>query len=71
MERNNDLKKLMKDNNVKQWEVAEEIGICADWLSKRLRYNLEDSFRDKILNAIHLISRRKNGKETGNLNVIR
>lgn len=52
----------MRQRNVKQWEVAEALGISEYTLCKKLRHELPDDLRDKVLEVIETIAgnRREN-----------
>lgn len=53
----NELQKMMKDKGVKQWQVADELKMSEQSLSRLFRYELKKSDVDKIINAIEVISR--------------
>lgn len=52
-----ELQKLMKDKGVKQWQVADELKISEQSLSRLFRYKLKETDVDKIINAIEVISK--------------
>ena len=54
MERaNKDIRKLIDDNDLKHWKVAEQAGIADTTLSVWLRKPLKDERRTKVLTAIN------------------
>lgn len=53
----NELQKMMKDKGVKQWQVADELKMSEQSLSRLFRYELKKSDVDKIINAIEVISK--------------
>lgn len=57
---NNDVRKLMRTLDLKQWQVAEAIGISPYTLSVWLRYELSPERRKRIQDAISTLS--KGGK---------
>lgn len=52
---NIDLQKLMKSENVKQWQVADALGVSGNTLIRKLRYPLDQSEKKKITDAIQKI----------------
>lgn len=57
--RNEDIRKMIDDANVKYWEVAEIIGIAEGTFSVWLRHELSEDRRTKIINAINKTSTRE------------
>lgn len=46
---NVELRKLMKEVNVSQWELADAMGKSQSWLSKKLRYKLDPKTESDIV----------------------
>lgn len=49
---NKDIKRTIYMNGLRQWEVADALGINEATLSRKLRHELSEEDRDKILKAI-------------------
>lgn len=50
---NQDVKDLMRQKNIRQWEVAEKLGISEFTFSRYIsRKPLDKEFKEKIINAI-------------------
>lgn len=52
---NADLKEKMKNRGVRQWQIAEYIGISESVLSRYMRHELSSDLRDRVLNAIETL----------------
>jgi len=59
MRANQNIRKAAKKADVRLWEVAEEIGIADGMLSRKLRHELPDTEREKLLRIIEEIAQRK------------
>ena len=53
----NDLKKIMKNKGVRQWQVADKLKISEQALSRLFRYELKQADVDKIVGAIDDIAK--------------
>lgn len=49
------IKQILKENRVRQWQIAEEIGINENILSIKLRHEPEGEFREQILEAMQSV----------------
>lgn len=49
------IKQILKENHVRQWQIAEEIGINENILSIKLRHEPEGEFREQILEAMQSV----------------
>lgn len=52
MKKNVELRNIIKKNNLKNWQIADELKIQESMLSKILRYEISDTNKDKIMEAI-------------------
>ena len=52
IKRNKDIKRMIKEAGVYQWQIAEAIGIDETTLCRWLRFQLTDEKRELIINAI-------------------
>ena len=59
---NEDIRKKLKLNNIKYWQVANEYGITDGNFSRKLRKELSEAEKSKIFSIIEKII--KNRKET-------
>lgn len=59
MQANMEIRTMAKDSGVKLWEVAEAIGITDGMLSRKLRRELPQVERRKILSIVADIAKRK------------
>lgn len=50
--RNSDIKNMIKSSGVKMWKIAEAYGVTDSTFSRKLRYQLTDEERTKIINII-------------------
>ena len=55
--RNKDIRELIKENNVKYWQIAEKLGISDITFSRRLRKELDPGEKAEIVNAINEIKK--------------
>lgn len=53
------VKQLIKQSGIRQWQIAEHIGIRETEFSKRLRYEPDAVFRAQILTAIEQIQAKR------------
>lgn len=56
--KNQEIRNAMKENNIKQWELAEMLGISENTMCRKLRKELPDEDKQRILEIIR-------GKEEG------
>ena len=56
MKRNIDIRLLLMQRNVRQWEIAERLGITGAAFSERLRKELPHSEKAKIIEIIDQIA---------------
>lgn len=54
----NEMKMTIKNSRLRQWEVAQELGISEAALSKALRGDVEESVEKKIMAAIQAVKKR-------------
>lgn len=59
MKNNTDIRALLRQKRVKQWQVAMELGISEITLSRWLRFPLSVEKRDMILNAAQRITEKE------------
>lgn len=59
---NKDLKRIIKNKNLKLWQVAEKLGLHDSNFSRMLRYKLNDEQLEKINNAIEALEKEKYGE---------
>jgi len=57
MKNNIDIRILMMQEGVTQYDLAEELGITASWVSRLLRSPLSVENRDKFLRAIERLTK--------------
>lgn len=63
MIQNLELKTLMAQKNIKQWEVAEALGIAEGTFIRWLRYSLTTDRRNAIMKAINQVEEEKKGEQ--------
>lgn len=56
---NEDIKAYAKQAGVRLWEIAEHLNITDVTLSKKLRYELDNDFKGRILQVIDQIAKTK------------
>lgn len=57
---NLDIKILLQANNIKQYEVAERMGVSEPYISQILRRELKGSLRERVITTIEtMISERR------------
>ena len=56
---NTEIKKYMKDNGVKQWEVAEYLGIGEATICRKLRRNVDSDFEKQIIRAVDVLKNER------------
>jgi hypothetical protein len=54
---NSEIHEAFKNSNVKKWEVAHRLGFADTTFSKKLRFELSDEEKSKILKAIDQIKK--------------
>lgn len=52
---NADIRKLMSENVVRHWELAEKLGLSESTVSKMFRHELDAKTKAKILEAVKAI----------------
>jgi hypothetical protein len=57
--KNDDIRRIARVNDVRLWEVAEELGMADSNFSRLLRKDLSEEKRFEILNAIDKIAEKK------------
>jgi transposase-like protein len=55
MDRNQDLKNLIRASNIRNWQIAEELGISENTFYRMLRKELSNSDKEQILKAIETV----------------
>ena len=63
MQANMEIRMNAKKSGVKLWEVAEAIGITDGMFSRKMRRELPEAERRKILNIVADLARRKEAEE--------
>ena len=58
--RNDDIKTMIKDAGLRMWQVAEVYGIADCHFSRKLRYELTEADRNRIIDIINTLAERKN-----------
>ena len=53
-----------KKAGVRQWQIAEELGLREDVFSRLMRHELSDEDRERILQAIRNIAERRSHEKT-------
>lgn len=61
--KNIDIRKKLKEVNIKQWELADKLIISEMSLVRKLRYELPEEEKQKIFSAIEELATEKNNKE--------
>lgn len=55
---NLEIRQAIADANIRQWQVAEEMGIREDLLSRKMRHELQPADKAAALDAIERIKQR-------------
>ena len=58
----NDIKKCTAALGIRQWQIAEKIGMREDSFSRMLRHGLSQQYEDKVKHAIAEILAEKGGE---------
>lgn len=58
---NEDIKREMRVENVRQWELAAAMGVCEMTLTRKLRRELDEAGRQEMLQHIHAIAAHRAG----------
>lgn len=66
MQANIGIRVRAKDAGVKLWEVAEALGITDGMFSRKLRHELPEAERCKILNIVEDLAQRKEMEANAN-----
>ena len=61
---NADVKKEMRSRGVHQWQIADYLGIGESTMCKKMRYELDPDFKEKVMNAIQTIGNESGSAET-------
>jgi len=56
---NTEVRNAAKDSGIRLWQVADEIGMNESVLSRKLRKELPDAEKARLLDAIRRLARRK------------
>lgn len=56
-----EMKMTIKNSRLRQWEIAQEMGISEAALSKALRGNIEEGMEKKIMEAIQSVKKKIRG----------
>lgn len=56
-----EVKMTIKNSRLRQWEIAQEMGISEAALSKALRGDIEESAEKKIMEAIQSVKKKIRG----------
>ena len=56
---NIEVRNAAKDSGIRLWQVADEIGMNESVLSRKLRKELPDAEKARLLDAIRRLARRK------------
>ncbi len=62
---NPDIRAVLKETGVKQWELAEKIGIAETTLCRKLRREVAPSERDFLIGEIYRVAEYKAEREAG------
>jgi hypothetical protein len=62
--KNLDIRTKLKEANIKQWELADQLGIAEMTLVRKLRYELPEEEKQKIFLIIAELTTAKNSKNT-------
>ena len=54
-----EVQELLRINGLKQWQLADELGISEFTMCKRLRYSLNEDSEKEIRDAIQRLNERK------------
>lgn len=57
---NLEIKQVIQKNRLKQWEIANQLGISEYTLCRKLRKELPKEEKDKIFNAIEELKEKNN-----------
>ena len=61
--KNIDIRKKLKEVNIKQWELADKLIISEMSLVRKLRYELSEAEKQKIFAIIEELATEKNNKD--------
>lgn len=62
--KNLDIRVKLKEANIKQWELADQLGIAEMTLVRKLRYELPEEEKQKVFLIIKKLAAAKNSKNT-------
>lgn len=62
MMKNIEIRRMSQESGVKMWEIAEKLGMTPERFSVKLRHELEENERNKVLDAIAQIKAEKGMK---------
>lgn len=57
---NLDVRMIVFENGLKYKDIAKELGISREWLSRLLRNNLSDANKSRIMKAVESLKQSKN-----------
>ncbi|MCI6063865.1 helix-turn-helix transcriptional regulator [bacterium] len=53
------IKEKMKDRGVRQWEIADYLGISESTMGRKMRSELDPDFKDQVSKAIDVIGSQR------------
>ena len=53
---NADIRRLMRTNDIKQWKIAEAVGLAEGTFCRKMRRPLDEPLRAKVMEAITELS---------------
>ena len=56
---NEDIRSYAKQNSVYLWQIADSLGICNDTFIRKLRHELNDPEKMKVIEIINKLSEKK------------
>ena len=57
---NNDIRKALKEADIRQWQLAEKLHISEWTLIRRFRHELSDEQKEKVFTAIEKLKKEQN-----------
>lgn len=60
---NKDIRMALFETGVKQWEVADILGVQDTSISRKLRHELPSEEKESILNAIKIVASRRGRRD--------
>ncbi len=62
VENNHDIRQALRDAGVYQWQVCERLGIREETFSRKMRHELPNDLKGKVLIAISEIEKERNSR---------